>query len=142
MLIPYPKGASRGDQILNAESFRKRGLQPRDDAGNLTPQALADAAIELYHDRGALYDAMSADAAETNGVDGCSNRFTNTPNRFALPLRSRRGGSFANAQARGMAMRLLIAEDERATADTLAGGCARSTTPWTSATTATRRGIT
>ena len=36
---------------------------------DLTPQALADAAIALYHDRGALYDAMAADAAETNGVD-------------------------------------------------------------------------
>ena len=26
LLVPYPKGASRGDQILNAESYRARGL--------------------------------------------------------------------------------------------------------------------
>ena len=69
LLIPYPKGASRGDQILNAESFRKRGFSHVMMQEDLTPQALADAAIQLYHDRGALYDAMSADAAETNGVD-------------------------------------------------------------------------
>ena len=53
LLIPYPKGASRGDQILNAESFRKRGFSHVMMQEDLTPQALADAAIQLYHDRGA-----------------------------------------------------------------------------------------
>ena len=50
LLIPYPKEASRGDQILNAESFRKRGFSHVMMQEDLTPQALADAAIALYHD--------------------------------------------------------------------------------------------
>ena len=69
LLIPYPKGASRGDQILNAESFRERGFSHVMDQENLTPDSLAAAAIKLYHDRGALYEAMRADAGDNSGVD-------------------------------------------------------------------------
>lgn len=69
LLIPYPMGASRGDQILNAESFRQRGFSHVMDQNDLTPDSLVEAAIKLYHDRGLLYEAMSADATHTNGVD-------------------------------------------------------------------------
>ena len=69
LLIPYPKGASRGDQILNAESFRQRGFSHVLMQEELTPERLVDAAIELYHDRGALYDAMNADNNNTNGIE-------------------------------------------------------------------------
>lgn len=69
LLIPYPKGASRGDQLLNAESFRERGFSHVLMQGEMTPERLVTEVIDLYHDRGSLYDAMAADAAETNGVE-------------------------------------------------------------------------
>lgn len=69
LLIPYPKGASRGDQIMNAESFQQRGFSHVLDQSNMTVDTLVDAVIQLYHERGALYEAMSADASNTNGVD-------------------------------------------------------------------------
>lgn len=69
LLIPYPKGASRGDQIMNAESFRQRGFSHVMDQADMTVDSLVAAVIKLYHERGALYEAMSADASNTNGVD-------------------------------------------------------------------------
>jgi len=69
LLIPYPAGASRGDQILNAESFKARGFSHVLDQADLTPDSLVAAVINLYRERGNLYNAMSAEASETNGVD-------------------------------------------------------------------------
>ena len=69
LLIPYPKEASRGDQILNAESFKKRGFSHVLDQAELTPERLVKEVISLYHDRGALFDAMVADAQGTDGVE-------------------------------------------------------------------------
>ena len=69
LLIPYPLGASRGDQVMNAESFRERGFSHVMDQDDLNADSLNAAVIKLYHDRGALYEAMSADASNTNGVD-------------------------------------------------------------------------
>lgn len=69
LLIPYPKGASRGDQILNAESFRERGFSRVLMQEDMTTDRLVEDLIALYHDRGALYDAMAADAANTNGIE-------------------------------------------------------------------------
>ena len=69
LLIPYPKGqTSRGDQIVNAESFQRRGLANALPQEAMTPDALADAVIETYKHRGPLIDAMerepSADGVE------------------------------------------------------------------------------
>jgi len=69
LLIPYPMGASRGDQIMNAESFEKRGFSHVLDQDKMTPDALVSAVIRLYHDRGTLYEAMSADSSNHGGVD-------------------------------------------------------------------------
>ena len=69
LLIPYPKEASRGDQLLNAESFRQRGFSHVLLQENMTPDVLVDETIRLYRDRGPLYDAMNADASLGNGVD-------------------------------------------------------------------------
>ena len=69
LLVPYPKGASRGDQILNAESFRARGFSRVLMQEDMTVDRLVSELISLYHDRGTLYNAMAADAANTNGVD-------------------------------------------------------------------------
>ena len=68
LLIPYPAAASRGDQILNAESFRSRGLSRVLDQKDMTVDTLVKSVIDLYHDRGAIYDAMAKETT-ANGVD-------------------------------------------------------------------------
>ena len=69
LLIPYPSSASRGDQILNAQSFASRGLSRVLDQAEMTPETLTRAVIDLYHDRGTLYEAMAAE----NMADGIDN---------------------------------------------------------------------
>ena len=68
LLIPYPSTASRGDQILNAESFASRGLSRVLAQSDMTSETLADAIIEVYRDRGVLYEAMAAEST-TDGID-------------------------------------------------------------------------
>ncbi len=68
LLIPYPKGASRGDQLLNAESFRARGFSHVLQQEDMTPDSLVEAVEKLYHDRGALYEAMATEPT-ANGID-------------------------------------------------------------------------
>ena len=68
LLIPYPMGASRGDQILNAESFEKRGLSHVLQQHDMTPETLSQEIIRLYHERGALMDAMAKEKME-GGID-------------------------------------------------------------------------
>ena len=68
LLIPYPKGASRGDQLLNAESFRSRGFSHVLQQEDMTPDTLVQAVEALYHDRGALYEAMATEPT-SNGID-------------------------------------------------------------------------
>ena len=54
LLVPYPKGASRGDQILNAQSLKKRGLCHVLLQEEMTPATLAAALKETWEDREAL----------------------------------------------------------------------------------------
>ena len=54
LLVPYPKGASRGDQILNAESFRQRGLCHVLLQENMNADTLFDAIQALARDRDQL----------------------------------------------------------------------------------------
>ena len=65
LLIPYPKGASRGDQILNAASDEKRGLARVLPQEQMTTDTLYQAIMELVRDgdamRAALRDAPPAD---------------------------------------------------------------------------------
>lgn len=68
LLVPYPKGASRGDQILNAESLKKRGLCHVLLQENLTRESLIKAVDALYNDRRALEAAMAAQPA-TEGTE-------------------------------------------------------------------------
>jgi len=81
LLIPYPASASRGDQILNANSFKERGFSHLMDQADMTPDTLVQAIIDLYHNRGVLYDAMAADAAETNGVQKVLEQIYKTANK-------------------------------------------------------------
>ena len=58
LLIPYPKGASRGDQILNAESLRKRGLCHVLMQEKMDPASLTTAILETWEDRENLEQAL------------------------------------------------------------------------------------
>lgn len=60
LLIPYPKAASRGDQILNAESFRARGLCHVLMQEDMTAESLTNAVIEVYKQRRAIEGAIAA----------------------------------------------------------------------------------
>ena len=60
LLIPYPKGASRGDQILNAQSFERRGLCKVLLQENMTADSLVKALRETWAARDALKAAVKA----------------------------------------------------------------------------------
>ncbi len=60
LLVPYPKGASRGDQILNAQSLEKRGLCRVLLQENMTADTLADALMQTWADRDMLTAAVKA----------------------------------------------------------------------------------
>jgi len=68
LLIPYPKGASRGDQILNAASLEKRGLARVMQQEDMTAETLSAALLDLLaHGDGlrqALRDASPADGTQ------------------------------------------------------------------------------
>ena len=68
LLIPYPAEVSRGDQEMNAASLRKRNLARVLEQRDMTPDRLVQEVIGVYHDRGALLDAMAAEAT-ANGVE-------------------------------------------------------------------------
>lgn len=58
LLVPYPKGASRGDQILNAQSMEKRGLCRVLLQEQMTAETLTRALLDTWADRQALTDAV------------------------------------------------------------------------------------
>ncbi|MEE3478195.1 MAG: glycosyltransferase, partial [Methanomethylophilus sp.] len=60
LLVPYPVGASRGDQVLNAESFRRRGLCKVLLQENINGETLASALAETWADREQLVAALKA----------------------------------------------------------------------------------
>ena len=60
LLVPYPKGASRGDQILNAQSLEKRGLCRVLLQENMTAATLTEALLKTWADRDALTAAVKA----------------------------------------------------------------------------------
>ena len=58
LLVPYPKGASRGDQILNARSLEKRGLCHVLMQEEMNPASLAEAIENTWRDREKLEKAL------------------------------------------------------------------------------------
>lgn len=60
LLVPYPLGASRGDQIKNAESYEKRGLARVLPQECMTPETMATALLTLLRDKEALRAAVEA----------------------------------------------------------------------------------
>ena len=67
LLIPYPKGASRGDQILNAKSLEKRGLCRVLMQEDMNPDTLAEAIHTTWQERDALTEALK-NAPPANGT--------------------------------------------------------------------------
>lgn len=58
LLIPLGSSASRGDQILNAESFRSQGFCEVMTEDVMTGQSLLDTILKLYHNRAEYIQAM------------------------------------------------------------------------------------
>ena len=67
LLIPLSRQASRGDQILNAESFRRQGFSMVLADEELTPDTLADRVRTLYENREDYRKAM-AGYGQANGT--------------------------------------------------------------------------
>jgi len=61
LLIPLPRSASRGDQILNAGYFARKGFSMVLDQEDLTSESLLEAVNKLYEGRGKFIDTMKAD---------------------------------------------------------------------------------
>jgi UDP-N-acetylglucosamine--N-acetylmuramyl-(pentapeptide) pyrophosphoryl-undecaprenol N-acetylglucosamine transferase len=68
LLIPLTKASSRGDQILNAEYFEKKGFSLVLEQEQMTPETIIAATNKLYEQRETLREAMKrsgvGDAAE------------------------------------------------------------------------------
>lgn len=60
ILIPLSAAASRGDQILNAKSFKKQGFSFVIEEEALSSEALLNAVEEVYQNREAYKEAMKA----------------------------------------------------------------------------------
>ena len=60
LLIPLPAASSRGDQILNANSFEKQGFATKLNQENMNAQTLLDAVHNLYENRSKYIDTMTA----------------------------------------------------------------------------------
>lgn len=59
ILIPLPAASSRGDQILNAQSFESQGFSIVIDEDDLTTELLVDKVHELYFNRQSYTNTMS-----------------------------------------------------------------------------------
>ena len=68
LLVPYPKGASRGDQILNARSFERQGFSMILEEEELTKESLLEAVRRLYDNRSSYMDAMR-DSRQQDSID-------------------------------------------------------------------------
>lgn len=65
VLIPLPLSQSRGDQILNAESFEKKGYSKVLDQEKMTTESLVEAVLDTYEAREQYRSVMQqADAAD------------------------------------------------------------------------------
>ena len=60
LLVPYPSTASRGDQILNAQSLERRGLAHVVAQSDLTGDNLPQLLEKLYETRQTLINTMAA----------------------------------------------------------------------------------
>lgn len=77
LLIPLGSNASRGDQILNAESFRSQGFCEVLLEENLTPELLTETVFKLYDSRAGYIAAMEK-SSQSNAVEKISSLIEET----------------------------------------------------------------
>ena len=77
LLIPLSANASRGDQILNAESFERQGFSKVLQEENI--DKLEEEVRDLYNNRQKYIDAMEKSSA-SNGVDMIINEINKAAN--------------------------------------------------------------
>ena len=63
VLVPLPKAASRGDQILNAQSFEKKGFSIVLEQENMTDDTILAKVSEAYENREKYRQKMAEDPA-------------------------------------------------------------------------------
>ena len=68
ILVPLPAAVSRGDQILNANSFKKQGFSYVLEEEKLNADTLMAAVHEVYNNRDSYKKAMDT-SNQSNGVD-------------------------------------------------------------------------
>ncbi len=78
LLIPLPLSASRGDQILNAESFEKQGFSKVLPEENMTPGSLLNEVWDLWENRQSYVKAMEDSQIKDSVSEVCRiiNEFT------------------------------------------------------------------
>jgi len=81
LLIPLPKGKSRGDQIQNAESFEKQGFSVVLHEEKMNPQKLFSEVLNLYNSRESYKKTMQSHQL-TDGVAGVLNVILDTANNI------------------------------------------------------------
>jgi UDP-N-acetylglucosamine--N-acetylmuramyl-(pentapeptide) pyrophosphoryl-undecaprenol N-acetylglucosamine transferase len=64
LLVPLPLGASRGDQILNAQSFERQGWSSVLPQDLMTPESLAAAVREVFNNREKMIAAINKKAPQ------------------------------------------------------------------------------
>lgn len=68
LLIPLSANASRGDQILNANSFKKQGFSEVLEEEDITSDTFIDAVTKVYSNRDSYIDKM-ADSKTSNPIE-------------------------------------------------------------------------
>lgn len=76
ILVPLPLRASRGDQILNAASFKKKGFCEVLDNDSLTAEALQKTIADVYRNRYDYIDRMAQARHATQGIGTILNTLT------------------------------------------------------------------
>lgn len=76
ILVPLPLRTSRGDQILNAESFKKKGFCEVLDNDSLTAEELQKTIAEVYRNRYDYIDRMVAAQGATHGIKNILEQIT------------------------------------------------------------------
>lgn len=86
LLIPLPLSASRGDQILNAKSFVKRGFALSLEQEQLSPQSLIDSINELQAQSDKIRSNMK-NTPNSNGTEAILNVIYSTSSK--RPVKSK-----------------------------------------------------
>ena len=68
LLLPLPRSSSRGDQILNAQYFEKKGYAKALDQDAATPELISEHLRDLYENRGRYAETMARET-QSDGTE-------------------------------------------------------------------------